>query len=62
MLRWMCGKTRKDRIKNEHIWDTLGIVSIIDKSRVTYLRIEMVWTCLMQANNGTAEEKFLYVG
>lgn len=31
MLKWMCGNTKKDRIRNEHIWDHLGVVSSINK-------------------------------
>ena len=36
MLMWMCGKTRKDRIKNECFREHL--VSIGDKKRKTHLR------------------------
>ncbi|XP_070007592.1 uncharacterized protein LOC107780245 [Nicotiana tabacum] len=28
MLRWMCGHTRKDKIKNEVIRDKVGVASI----------------------------------
>ena len=38
MLRWMCGKTRKDKIKNERFQKHLGIVTIGDKIRQTHLR------------------------
>ena len=31
MLRWMCGKTRKDKIRNERIRGFLGITPIDDK-------------------------------
>ncbi|KAF3624979.1 putative signal peptidase complex subunit 1-like isoform X1 [Capsicum annuum] len=31
MLRWMCGFTRADRIKNEIIWEKVGVVSVEDK-------------------------------
>ncbi|XP_070010103.1 uncharacterized protein [Nicotiana sylvestris] len=31
MLRWMCGCTRQDRIKNEAIRDIVGVDSVEDK-------------------------------
>jgi hypothetical protein len=31
MLRWICGHTRKDRIKNDNIRDKLGITPIQEK-------------------------------
>ena len=31
MLRWMCGKTWKDRIRNTNIRDMVGIAPIEDK-------------------------------
>ena len=34
MLKWMCGKTRKDKIKNEHFREHLG-----NKIRETCLRL-----------------------
>ena len=33
MLRWMSGKTRKDKIRNEFISGSLGVASIGDKMR-----------------------------
>ena len=38
MLRWMCRKTRKDKIKNERFRKHLGVASIRDKIRKTRLR------------------------
>ena len=38
MLRWMCGKTRKDRIRNEYIRETVGVAHIEDKLRENRLR------------------------
>lgn len=38
MLRWMCGKTRKDRIRNECIRETVGVTQIEDKLRENRLR------------------------
>ena len=31
MLRWMCGKIKKDKIRNEHFREHLGLTSIGDK-------------------------------
>ncbi len=38
MLRWMCGHTRKDRLRNEVIREKLGVASIEDKMREHRLR------------------------
>ncbi|GLS47117.1 hypothetical protein GCM10007884_51210 [Methylobacterium brachythecii] len=38
MLRWMCGKTRKDKIRNEHIREILGVAPIEQKMRENRLR------------------------
>ena len=38
MLRWMSGKTRKDRIRNESIGGSLGVAPIGDKMRESRLR------------------------
>ncbi|KAG5628180.1 hypothetical protein H5410_013398 [Solanum commersonii] len=40
MLRWMCGHTRSDRIRNEVIREKVGVAFVVDKRRG-----EMVWTC-----------------
>lgn len=37
-LRWMCSKTRKNRIRNERTREHLGKASIGDKLRETPLR------------------------
>ncbi|XP_070034932.1 uncharacterized protein [Nicotiana tomentosiformis] len=37
-LRWMCGCTRRDRIKNKAIRDRVGIASVEDKVRESRLR------------------------
>ena len=47
MLRWMCGKSRKDKIRNERFRDHLNVASIGDKLRET--RFELVWACPTQA-------------
>jgi hypothetical protein len=31
MLRWICGHTRKDRIRNDNIRDKLGVAPIQEK-------------------------------
>ena len=38
MLRWMCGHTRKDKIRNEIIRNKVGVVPIEEKMRETRLR------------------------
>ena len=38
MLRWMCGHTRLDRIRNENIREKVGVVGIDEKLRECRLR------------------------
>ena len=38
MLGWMCGKTRKDKIRNERFREHLGLATIGDKIRSIHLR------------------------
>jgi hypothetical protein len=38
MLRWMCGKTRKDKVRNEYIRRDVGVVPIDIKLRENRLR------------------------
>ena len=33
MLRWMCGKIRMDKVRNEDIRSLVGVVPIEDKMR-----------------------------
>ena len=37
MLRWMCSKSRKDRIRNVNISDMVGVAPMEDKLRETRL-------------------------
>src|SRR5688572_21388903 len=38
IMRWMCGHTRRNKIRNEGIWDKVGVASIEDKMRERRLR------------------------
>ena len=38
MLRWMYGKTRMDKVRNEDIRRLVGVAPIKDKMRENYLR------------------------
>ncbi|XP_070051793.1 uncharacterized protein [Nicotiana tomentosiformis] len=38
MLRWMCGHTRKDKIRNEYIRDKVGVAPVEEKLRESRLR------------------------
>ena len=38
MLKWICGKTLKDRNRNEHIRELVGVAPIEDKMRENRLR------------------------
>ncbi|KAF3656602.1 putative armadillo repeat-containing kinesin-like protein 2-like isoform X1 [Capsicum annuum] len=38
MLRWMCGHTKKDRVRNEIIREKVGVASVEDKMREVRLR------------------------
>ena len=38
MLRWICDKTLKDRIRNEHIQEMVGVAPIEDKMRENLLQ------------------------
>jgi hypothetical protein len=38
MLRWICGHTRKDRIRNDNIMDKLGVAPIQEKLVQHHLR------------------------
>ena len=38
MLRWMCGNTRRDKVRNEDIRTKIGAASIEEKMRKNRLR------------------------
>ena len=38
MIRWMCGYTRRDKVRNEVIRDKVGVAPIEHKLRETILR------------------------
>ena len=38
MLRWMCGHTRSDKVRNETIWEKLEVAPVADKMREARLR------------------------
>jgi len=38
MLRWMCGNTRRDKVRNEDIHIKIGVASIEENMRENYLR------------------------
>ena len=38
MLRWMCGLTRRNRVKNDVIQEKVGVASVEDKLREARLR------------------------
>lgn len=38
MLRWMCGLTRGDRVRNEIVREKVRVVSVVDKMREGRLR------------------------
>ena len=38
MLRWMCGKTRGDKVRNENIHAKIGVASMEEKMRENHLQ------------------------
>jgi len=38
MLRWVCGKTRRDKIRNDNIRKRVGVAPIVEKMVETWLR------------------------
>ena len=38
ILRWMCGKTRRDKVRNEDVLTKIGVAPIKDKMRKNCLQ------------------------
>jgi hypothetical protein len=47
MLRWICGHTRRDRVRNNDIRERLGMSPVEEKL------VQMVWTCATEARGAT---------
>ena len=54
MLRWICGHTRRDRVRNDDIRDRLGVAPIEEKLVQHWLR--MVWTYPTETSRGTGAQ------
>lgn len=39
MLRWICGNTRRDRVKSENIRDKVGVTPVEDNVREARLKL-----------------------
>jgi hypothetical protein len=50
MLRWICGRIRKDRVRTYNIRDRVRVRPIEEK--VCPSLVEMVWTCPMETSRG----------
>jgi hypothetical protein len=50
MLRWCCGHTRRDRVRNDDIRDRVGVAPI--KEKLIQTSVEMVWTRPTEASGG----------
>jgi len=37
MLRWMCGNTRRDEVKNEDVLTKIGVTRVEEKMRENHL-------------------------
>ena len=53
MLRWMCGVTKKDKIRNEHI---RGTTKVAQASRKITEKTEMVWARHEDGSRSRSEE------
>ena len=53
-LRWMCGVTRKDKIRNEHIRGTTKVAQASRK--ITERRLKMVWARHEDGRRSRSEE------
>ena len=52
MLRWICGHTRMDRVRNDDICDRLEVAPIEKKACPT--SVEVVWPCPKETSRGTS--------
>ena len=52
ILRWICGHTRIDRVRNDGIRDRLEVVPIEEK--LVQPSIEVVWPCPKETSRGTS--------
>ena len=53
--RWMCGVTRKDKIKNEHIWGTTRVAQA--SKQITQRRLNWFWHVMRKSLAVTYWEK-----
>ena len=51
MLRWICGHTRMDRVRNDDIRDRLGVAPIEEK--LVQHRLRWFWPCPKENFRGT---------
>ena len=47
MLRWMCGKTRNDKISNTNIRDMVGVAPIKDKLKENRLNGSAIYVVIL---------------
>ena len=73
MLRWMCGHTKLDRIRNEVFRERLGVVSISEKIKEGRLRwfghvkrrptaapVRVVETCIVEGKRSRGRPKLTW--
>jgi len=52
MLRWMCGNTRRDKVRNEDIRTKIGVASIEEKRETAYDGLVMCDVDLQMRQSG----------
>lgn len=60
MLRWMCGHTIKDKIRNDCIWEVVGEWCSTNRRKDDKKQIKVVWTYAKKAKGSTNENNGLY--